>query len=344
MNATRSLIGTLALLTLMAPVDVRADEPNPADAAIQELFGERLAATARTSSAADDVKLFDEILKTTAAIKDEPAVYEAACHMAIERLGKKPGGYDTAVRAINALMKMHPKKWEHYIGELITVREHQTRFGNRKDRASAAAAHVAALLQLTATKFDDDSEAALTHLREAQQIAKRFRLDVAKGINEILESLAHIEREMREIERLKDRLKANPDDTATAKKLVLILMLERNDPDEARKYAFLLNDEAFVDSLKLSTRPLDDVDKESAAELSAWFEQISDEPATTPKQKKAALVRAITYGERYLTLHKKKDLDRVKAEIRIRKLKQAAEQIADAGPAPPPLPPAIPRR
>ena len=339
MKLSPLIVALAAAPCLLLPAPVLADEDSDPKKAIEELFAERLAATAKTSSIADDIALFDEILPTVASIKSRPELYETACMMAVERLGKKPGGHDVAVRAINGLIKKHPEKWETYLGKLIEVREHQSKFGVRKDRASAAAAHVACLLQLAAVRFkEDEDEAGLTHVRDALVIAKRYRLTVAKSINEILDAFKDVERQLREIERLKNRLKANPADTATAKKLVWVYLLERNDAEEARKYAFLLEDESFVEMVKLATVPTDKIDEPTSAKLSAWYESLSEAPEVAPNQKPIALGQAIRYAQHSLKLHTAKDLERVKAEIRLRKLKAAQQKLTEKPPAPPTRP------
>ena len=327
------------------PAAAIADAEADAKQALQELFGDRLAATAKTSSIADDIALFDEILPTVASIKDRPEIYEQAALMAVDRLGKKPGGHETAVRIVNGLMKKYPKKWDTYIHKLIEVREHQSRVGLRKQRAAAAAAHVACLLQLATAEFrKDNDEAGLTHIREALVIAKRYRLKVVKGIIAILDKFKEIERQLREIEQLKNRLKADPADTGTAKKLVWIYLLERNNAEEARKYAFLLDDEAFVEMVKLATQPMGDIDEPTSTKLADWYESLSEDPSIEANQKPIALGHAVRYIENYLKLHTAKDLERVKAEIRLRKLKQAAQKLTPERSTAPPRLPALPGR
>lgn len=345
MKLSYAILILIVIPSLLSPSLAIADAEADAQNIIEQLFGERLAATAKTSSVSDDIALFDKILPTVAAIRDQPAIYETACKMAVDRLGKRSGGHEAAVRIINDLIKKYPKKWEAYIGKLIEVREHQSKFGIRKQRAAAAAAQVTCLLQLATVRFEkDDDEAGLAYVREALVIAKRYRLKVVKGITDILDHFKHIERQLREIEQLKKRLIANPGDTATAKKLVWVYLIERSDAEEARKYAFLLDDEAFIEMFKLAAEPIDDIDEPTSTKLSVWYESISKDPSLDAHQRPAALNHAIRYAENYLKLHPAKDLDRVKAEIRLRKLKQAAAKSAGSPPAEPPRPPALPGR
>jgi len=325
-------------LTLTCSLWVVASVGAADDAAaiFDSLYGERARAAEATASKADDVALASELVAAAKTVKGQPEVVGYLCEKAV---GLVAGDHSVesqgvALEALGLLAERVPGKADAAIERRLPLL--QTMFaGVRGDERVAVGVrliddllHVAGLRESQAEWLE-----ASALYRKALGVATQTRSARREAIRAAADRATQRRRVAQVIEQLKGKLKADPNDAVSAKRLIDHLIIDMGDLEEAQKYSFLLRDAAAKENLARARRPIEELDDSDAMAMGDWYREMATRASSGTEA--ALLRRALAYYDRFLEAHPATDLYRTKVELARRevagRLQAVAPHAADVG-------------
>ncbi|MBI1373644.1 MAG: hypothetical protein GC159_13020, partial [Phycisphaera sp.] len=205
----------------------------------ESLYGDAYKAAVVSPSPDDDVTLAAQLLdaaKVSAA--DHPDLVKLLCEKAVELGRKDPGGYGSAIAALNILIERFPA--DAYLHQPQVVELYQAWFirsrGDEKQRVGRALLGQL-VAQAESERRDKRFNDADKTYRRALAVASGVDSDSRKPLMDALQSLRAEKDLYDDIDKAKAVLQVNPDDAEAKKKLLYAYLLELDDPKEAVKYA-----------------------------------------------------------------------------------------------------------
>ena len=304
---------------LLALCTVAAGEN--AEQTFDSLFGEKMKKVAATKDTGDDVVLARELLAAAAKAQTQPELLAVMCQKAYALVQKNPGGYRTAIEAMEYLAEKVPARKEACQDALVDL--HQYRYTRTKgyDRKLAGEALVKAMLAAA------DAKAEVGKYREAAALAGRaYRFaavavpDKKEELKAALKQFQDREKTAARIERMRRRLKANPKDRAARSALIKMYVSELDDPTRAAALLTTDSDEQLRTYVPLAAKDIEEVAESVCLELGDWYRELSRKAG--PGGKRAMLARAKRYYQRYLSAHDAKDAAGLKARLALDQLRK----------------------
>ncbi|MDP6636837.1 MAG: hypothetical protein QGG42_18205 [Phycisphaerae bacterium] len=311
-----------------------------ADAArdFETLFGAEAKKVSATRIKSDDVALAVKFLTAAAGAPDSPEfqllLYEKAYEFAI----KSKEGYARAIDAALRLGRADPRRKYECDKKILAVHELAYRTARGKERITAGQGLLGFLMSrgdkhIAAGKPAD----ALVAYRRAHLVAKSIRSKDSRAILAKINDAVARQHLDRRIAALRKTLKDKPDDARTAKQLLMLLLVEKNDPNAAMKLLPTADaDETTRTFVTLATKTWEDLPKDTYIDLGDWHRQLSKRTSGNPRL--VMLARARAYYQTYLTLHGKADASALKATMPLKQLNRelASSGQIDCGYSPPP--------
>jgi len=326
-----------ALLVLLCAAICSAAEEDP-NRAFEALFGQESQKVERTSGKADDAALAKKLLAAAANAPDSPKfqvlLYEKAYALGME----SKGGYATSVEAMRRLAGAEPQRRAECDTKLLAVYERQYRYGLGTERVEAGATlsrHLQMLARAEVAAGETDK--ALATCRRAYAIARVIRSADAQVITERINALLVRQRLDREMASLQRALAARPDDRRAAGRLLMLHLVEKNDPNKAAALLpSVIADEAMKTCLPMATKPWHELDENACLDLGGWYRTLAAKASADARPR--MLARAKAYYETYRTLHGKADATAIRATMPLEKLNQELAPLGwiDCGFLPPP--------
>ena len=301
-----------------------------ADAAgdFEALFGAEAKKAAATRIKSDDVALAAKMLAAATGAPDSPKFQVLLYEKAYELGMKSKDGYGHAIEAVRRLAGADPERKDECEEKLLAVHNLQYRTGRGKERIKAGDTLSWHLQSIAEAQFaaGKTTEAVATY-RKAHIIARAIRSKDAKVIIARINAIVARQRLDREAASLRQALKDRPDDKRVAKQLLMLLLVEKNDPEAAMAILPAADmDEATRTFVTLATKRWDDLPEETYLDLGAWYRHLARK--TTADRRLRMLARARSYYETYLILHGKRDAIALRATTPLKKL---TEELASAG-------------
>ncbi|HUT01657.1 MAG TPA: hypothetical protein VM031_04330 [Phycisphaerae bacterium] len=323
-NVTVVLVGIVVLVSA-APA-LAEDVQQTYDS----LFGAEAKKVIATFGKADDAAFAKKLLDGAAGVSDSPKLQVLLYEKAYEFGVKHKDGYATAVEAMKRLAAAAPDRKADCDGKLLEVYERQYRSSGRAERTTTGSVLAEHLLSLADAELAGGKTAeAVKHYRRAYFVAKQVRSPQAKAISARIKLALARERVERDLARLEKALKEDPENQATARKLLMLHLVERDDPNKA---AGLLpsigSDEVLRTYVPLLGRDWKQLPETAYLELGAWYASLADRASAAARPR--MLLRAKAYYEGYLELHGKKDASALQAKGLLRKVEKQLEQFPDA--------------
>jgi hypothetical protein len=321
MFVTRAAVA--ALLLALVPL-VSADE---AEDAFNQLYGDDLKRVLATPAPADDIALAKQLLDAAQKAEKQPALLALLCEKAYDLAAKDASGYATATAAMGLLGEKVPGKKVEALRKTAAIYQKQYATARADAKTKAGEALIQALSTLAAAQAEaGDIDAAGASLKQALTIATAIKSDAKAAIQAQLEGLAPREKMEKQIAALKAKLEKNPEDAASRKELVRLLLVEEDNPAEAAKFLDESLDDAMRKYVPAAAKPLEDAPELACKELGDWYRGLADQ-AQVPASKGAMLRRAQGYYERFLDLHKDEDLARTTAALMLKKIEDALARL-----------------
>ena len=317
-------IALVSLLLVARATSALADE---AEDAFNQLYGDDLKRVLATPAPADDIALAKQLLDAAQKAEKQPALLALLCEKAYDLAAKDASGYPTATAAMDLVAGKVPEKKVEARRKTAALYQKQYATARADAKTKAGEALLQALSTLAAAQAEaGDIDAAGASLKQALTIATAIKSDAKAAIQAQLEGLAPREKMEKQIAALKAKLEKNPEDAASRKELVRLLLVEEDSPAEAATFLDESLDDAARKYVPAAAKPLEDAPELACKELGDWYRGLAD-GATKPASKGAMLRRAQGYYERFLDLHKDEDLARTTATLMLKKIEDALARL-----------------
>jgi hypothetical protein len=274
---------------------------------------------AATSDKKDDEELARIILDGMKTVEGKTELkilaYAKACEIAISA-----GAWDTAGHAVDALIETAPERrpeWERMRLAFCLARYNSSRGEKRK---SAAEAYVSQLIlvgdaELAAGKGDK----ALAEYQRALAMARSNRMPVVEDILAKIRTTGEEISRRRRIEQLEKQLKDKSESKELRRSLVMEYVLALDDPAGALKRLSPNSDLELRTYITCAARPVGELSEDECLELADWYRGLAS--GAQASKKKTANLRAVRYYEKFLSMHDKKDVARLKAKKELEQLR-----------------------
>ena len=305
--------GLLAIVFLgLMPVSGAAWGGTPQQT-FEELFGKE----ARQVQAAVDTKGSAEfaakLLATVDSFKGDDDFKVLLCQKAYEFGVRNPLGYPTALAAAERLALLQPDHKAECDDKILSVR--RLAYNNAKTAAEHQAAGQA--LQDALVAMGDERAQAGQFAEAAALYRQALPLSGLSGrhdeIDAKLKRAVARQAAAEEVTQCKNRLRLNAADKEAARRLVLLYVVDLDDPSEAAPYADLGCDEPTKHCVIAAGMSPDGLPEAALMKLATWYADLADTASAASKT--CMFTRAKAYAERFLQVHTAEDLDRVKVNL-----------------------------
>ncbi|MBI1372520.1 MAG: hypothetical protein GC159_07140 [Phycisphaera sp.] len=287
-----------------------ADE---AQALFKQTFGAELQRISGTPSKADDVAFAQQMLSVAQGQTQVAAVSTVMLEQAYKLASTSPEGFATAVDALRLLIERDPDHAEGRYTDLLALRQRQYTAARGDERKAIGEAWLDDQLAVAEAKVAaEDWAAALTLYRQALGVASRADPARRGDIQAALTFVQERQQLAAKVDQLRNNIKAAQAASnaaqvkAGADELLRLLVVEMDDPQEARKYTFLTDDAALKANVPLAAKDAEDLDEAQAEQLAKWYQDLAS--TASSRGKLVALERARGYYERYVAVHGAEDL------------------------------------
>ncbi|MBI1373432.1 MAG: hypothetical protein GC159_11950 [Phycisphaera sp.] len=313
---------TATVISPPAPVEITDAQRAEANKVYVDLFGEREKQVRLTPDTADDLTFAKSLLEAAGAAANTPALQSLLMEKTYDAAIVDAKGLDIAIEAMDKLIGVDPareafglqRKREAYQQVFATAR------GDAKIDAGGE------LLDMLMDEADAKSRAnldddAMTAYREALKVATSIRSPERDTIRKLIEQQNRRIIMLRKADQLKDRLKADPKDTDAATDLVMLYLVDLNSPIDARKYTFLLQDDALKQNIRDASKDPAEVEPLRALALGDWYTELAGKAGGTARWN--LLSRSEAHYQAFVDSDVKDDLARSKAKFALDRTKKA---------------------
>ena len=301
-SCPRRLVGLLLLAGLLGstPLCARGDDADDIAAAIIRQTPNRVEAAKK-------------ILGAARSLADSPAVQIRLCEKAYEQGMLSPGGYVTAISALNLLERMSPSRTASWREKRLEVYRLQYYRSTGAGKAENGGIYVKLLLvRARAAGKNGNWKDAAKYYRQAYTVARTLKLPEKDDIYEALKAAGSYEMIHNRIEVLRTALAKNQDDMFSRTQLVLTYLVDLDKPAEAVKYLNPKVDATLGKNVTMAAKPVAELSDADFFALGLWYRSLSAKSAL--KQTKARmLTRALDNMNLYLEVYTKQDAQRLRA-------------------------------
>ena len=322
------LFASVAGLVLMLTVGVATAE-SP-EGTFKSLFGDQVRKVAATRTSADDVQLASDIIMTAKTNELPVALQAIMYNKAFELASKSPAGRAVAINAMERLAHAVPEREIECRQKILELfRRRLLSAKTLSQRRSAAVPYTGALMRLAdllAKKGKLDS--AVTYARKAQAVALRYKFSNAAEIRMQCSRLV-LRRDIgKKRELFEKKLKADPADEASRKKLIELHIIDRDDPAAAAKLLNADSDEMLRMYVALAQKPVDKLETAALVELGQWYAKFAEGAAVASKA--AMLRRTERYYIRFLDVFTEKNTKRLKVSIALASVRRELAKLGQS--------------
>ncbi len=324
----RHIIGVCVFVCMAAAV-APADE---ARKVFDTLYGQKIRQATATADRADDVALAQEMVAVAKDSGGTPGLQILLCNGAADLAGKHPDGYAVAIEAMQLLADEREEEREAARAKLIELLAKQSRTGGAEARNDAGDA----LIDLLITMGDEKAERKLyteaaADYRRANTLAVQRKSEQLEPIKAKMEFATSRDRTVKRLAQLQEKLLQNANDHATAEEIVRLYVVELDDPAGAAPYLNRVKDEQLKElvPLAVATERLTDA---QCLLLGEWYRaqsaRLNGAAARPP------LERAAKLFSRYLETGGGPALEKTKAEIFLKEIRNELAKLAPKSPTP----------
>ncbi len=317
----RSALNLSVLAIVIAAAASVAHAAEDAQAVFDSIYGPKLKLVQITPATADDIELAKSMLESARGATSTPDLLLLMCKNAYELGSKDPEGYDTAIEAKKLEAQTKPELKAAAFEAIVAVQQRRYNAAKTADKAAAGEALIDALLAQAFTRASD-LEAAIAIARRAQGVASTIKSPRQAQIKAGIDAVQARHKLNARIDELKAKLKDNPADKAAGRELVMIYLVNLDSPAEAHKFTFLLDDAELKDRIGLADSDPATLDEKQAMDMGEWYRKLADGEISA---RLPLLTRAHTYYQRFLDLHTTEDLERTKATLVLKSVRQTLD-------------------
>ncbi len=309
----------------------KAAQKAEAQKILDDSFGPAIKEAKATRDTKDDLALAQRLLELTPTYSAQPVIQGLLCENAYQLAQKDPGGIDTAAKAMTLLAQTLPDEAPAALANIVALRRKAFGAAKREEKSHAAKQLINALVwQGEHELARKNADAALVAYRAALPMAATYHPKDRDALNEIIKRATAQAQIEKQIIALKAKIQADaPDRDAAALELLMIYIVDFDDPKAAAEYAYVSNDKALTQRIKLATGPTDMMPPDQARALGDWYLDLAEKtknPATRP----AMIARAKGWYELFLDHYTQQDLTRTKVKLQVDKLTEDLKKMGFA--------------
>ena len=313
------LIGNFACDAFAAAVD-------QASAVFSELYAARIEKVRKTRSTADDLELAGELNSAMKKATGTPALLALMGDSAYDMAYRHRGGYTVAIESMRTLLAHAPDRRVEILGKIAAAQHNRFLRSTANTRTDAGNAWIDALLELSGAQ--SSIERRIKTVRQALLVAKKIKSDRRTRVEAALGRLSARTR----AERMEKEYRANPGDMAVLRKLLLVFVVELDEPMLAKPYYERSDDPVLKKHLSLATQSVESLSEKDCLILGDWYEQLSHDLRSKPAQRRAMQKRALAYYRRFLTTHLQRDLQHTKTALAVRQIESELKVKSSTSP------------
>ena len=272
-------------------------------AAFEKLYGPDIKRVKATPDTADDQTLAGQMIQSARTMKADAELLAAMCEAAYDLVASASGGETLAFEALGVLAERVPDKRFDCAVKRAALCERAYKAG--KSRADGEhlveALMTAADLGMSPPRF---VEAADTW-KKALAVAEEVHSPTLTAIRARLPAFTARVESVQEAKALAARLHENPQDVEARRRMLMLHLVELDDPAEASKYLDAASDEATKTNLPLAAEPLEKLPEEAALKLAEWYIGLVGKAGVGGKELMTARARACYV--RFFALHKDRE-------------------------------------
>ncbi len=259
------------------PVAAITDEQRAVAATVYgDLFGEQENRVKATADTADDLDFVSSLITAVDTAKSSPALQSLLLEKTFEAAMTHPSGIQIALKAMQQLSKIDPEREAFAAQRIRAAYEQLFTTARGEEKIKAGTQYLDVLMDEAVAKsgagFDEDAMAAY---REALKVASSIRSPFRESIRKEIEQLNRRVVILRRADQLKEQLKSDPKNAGAALDLVMLYIVEFDNPIEARKYTFLLTDESLKDNIRDAAKEPAEIEPARALILSDWYTELA---------------------------------------------------------------------
>lgn len=265
----------------------------------KSLFGAEDEKVSASGATGDDLAFANKLMNNAAELSAEPA-FQAYLYLKVIHFAEKhPKGFDTVFQALTQYetvapkLKSPPMAPDAWQAEKLRLYEKAYKTASYATKMQVAPLYLELLLKrMTQSQEARETQEAIRFCQLAEKLARSLRSPQLAEIQTIRGMLASDAHKEARREALQRRLALYPNKLATRKTLLLLCLIEMDDPDTAVKLSHPSLGESWVAGLTLlAENPMSTLPASQFA-LAEWYENVVT-PAATQAQKPQALQLAI---------------------------------------------------
>jgi hypothetical protein len=269
-----------------------AAQAGPTEQAFAKQFGAKVAEVKRTQTYADDIVVAQEMIDAADGIRRDIALVRLLCHESFKLASTTPRGYSVAIRAMMLLEKKDRPTRIETLKKVVPIQMRMFRNATTKRKPAMGKVLITNHLAIAdAVEQEDDLVRALTHISAAASVARTIKSSRAEELNKRVKALAVRRLTHDKVRQLKTALKLNPKNDRAATQLVRAYVVDLDQPEKARLYAFLLPDGDLKKNVELINKPAGQLTIGEVGSLAHWYHDLG---------------RAQTQGYRYVMFDRAK--------------------------------------
>jgi hypothetical protein len=316
--------------------------PNPADlataadearaaAAYESDYGDAVRRVLATRDGYDDISMSSTLLAAARTTGTPTAYRVLLCNKAILLATLDLPGYETAVTVATYLASEVPEKAAACQDAIALMRNRQYEYaakGPAKVRAGLALDDY--LTILAAARSDAGlPEDAIKRCRQALTVAKAINAPSVVDVETQLRTYIEEQRVAARVSSLALSLKSNPDNRTSREQLILVHIVDRDDPAEALKLLDASCDAGLRRYVPAAAKGTEAAPELACQEMATWYQKLSVDAATS-YSKLAMLGHAVGYYQRFLDLHTAADADRAAVDLALKKLQADVSKLEES--------------
>ena len=261
----------------------------------------------------DPAQAARKILDVAKAKTTSPLVQIRLSEKAYEHGLVSPGGYATAISALNLLERIAPTRAASWREKRLDVYRQQYYRSARAHKAANGRLYLEQLLvRARVAGKGDNWKGAAKYYRQAYQVAGALNLPDKKDIYDDLRTAGSYEMIHKRTERLRTALARDPDDLFSRKQLVMAYMTDLDRPGQALKYLGAGIDPALSRNVTMAAAKASQRTDADLLALGTWYRSLADK-AALKHTKVRMLTRAVGHFEAYLHVYTRQDARRLRA-------------------------------
>ena len=315
---------------VLAASSLRADDPQKTFDAI---FPDAQKVTQPKDRAALGAKLLTYAKQLDAQTPDDIALRAFILRKAYDFSLADAAGYDAAIESASLLREHDPWRARYWQDQHLRVAELKYRKSKIGPERSAAGHAYLELLVAYADGLFKEKQYNLARrryeesLNVAYEVNSPGRAEIRKKLD-ITKARLAVKYQIEGLEKQLDEQKGGP----AARALIVRLLTELDDPEQAEKYVADGRDEKLANIVKLARRPLTQLGEADAMELGDWYASFA--PKASGDSLAVVGERASACYRRVLDLHSAADAQRLAATAALERVQKLLEVAATTQPAP----------